>query len=96
MVGAGEAGDVAGVAEDLGCEDVADAEDVGEGAARRRDGLLAATAVFEQGAIEAADVSDQLPGDRLALEINGACGPNRGQQARGPIGRELPRGAARA
>jgi hypothetical protein len=37
-----------------------------------------------------------LPGDRLALEIDGACRPNRGQQARGPIGRELPRGAARA
>ena len=60
------------------------------------DGLFAAAAVLEQGAVEAADVGDQLAGDRLALEINGACRPDRGQQARGAIGRELPRGAAGA
>jgi hypothetical protein len=62
VVGVVEAADVAGVAEDLGGEDVADADDVGQGAARRGNGLFAATAVFEQGAVEAADVGDQLGG----------------------------------
>jgi hypothetical protein len=48
------------VADDLGGEDVADAKEVGERAAGGGDGLLAATAVLAQGAIEATDIGDQL------------------------------------
>jgi hypothetical protein len=96
VVGGGEARDVAGVAEDLGGQDVADAEDLGERGSRRCDGVGAALAVLAQRAIDAADVGNQLSGDRLALELDGVAGSRGGEQARGVIGGEPQRSAAGA
>ena len=54
----------------------------------------AAAAVLDEGAIDATDVGDQLAGHRLAFDVDGAGGPDGGEQAGGAIGRELPRCAA--
>ena len=60
----------------------------------------AAAAVFEQGAIDAADVGDQLAGDRLAFEVDGAGGPDRrragARRDRRRAGAGRRRGAGRA
>src|SRR4051794_2728782 len=94
VIGAREAGDVAGVAEDLGGEDVADAEDLGQVAARGGDGLRAAAAVLVQRAVDAADVGDQLARDGLALLVDGAGPSKAGEEAGGPGGGGLAGRAA--
>jgi len=85
-----------GVAEDLGGQDLADAEDLGERAAGGGDCLGAAAAVVGKGAIDPADVRDLLAGDRLAFEVDRVGGLDGGQQPGGAFGRELARSAARA
>src|SRR3954467_11427914 len=77
-VGVGEAGDVAGVAEDLGGQDLADAEDLGERAARRGDRFGAPAAVVDEGPVDASDVRDQLARHCLAFDVDGAGALDRG------------------
>ena len=90
VAGGREAPDVAGVAEDLGGQHVADPEDLGgrRGAAGG-DGLGAAPAVLGQGPVEAAGVGDQVPRHHLALGVDDRGGPHPAQQGGGPVGVEV-------
>jgi hypothetical protein len=80
----------------LAAQDLADAEDLGERAARRGDRFGAAAPVVDEGPVDATDVRDQLARHCLAFDVDRAGGPDRGQQPGGPIGRELPWCAAGA
>src|SRR5215203_5512657 len=86
VVGVCKAGDVAAVAEDLGGQDFADAEDLRERGAGGGDGLGAAAAVVDEGAVDATEVGDELAGHRLAFDVDRADRPDGGQQAGGAVG----------
>ena len=74
-VGAGEAADVADVAEDLGGEHVADPGELGQGVAAGGDGGCAASTVLREGAVEAPHVDEEVAGHLLALDST----PSRGR-----------------
>jgi hypothetical protein len=94
VVAAGEAGDVAGVAEQLGGQHRADPVQLGQGGAvladRSADGLAGGLDL----AVQAAHVGQQLVGDPLALGVDGRDRVGLAEQGSGSGGRELPGGAA--
>ena len=88
-VGAGEAADVADVAEDLGGEHVADPGELGQGGAAGGDGGCAASTVLREGAVEAAHVDEEVSGHVLALGLDAVAGTDLSEQGGGGLGVEL-------
>src|SRR5512132_3732572 len=90
-----EAGDVAGVAQQLGGQHRADPKDLGQGGAmltdRGADGLAGRLDL----PVQATHIGQQLPSDPLTLDINGSDRVDPAQQSGGPSRSELPLGAAR-
>ena len=88
-VGAGEAADVADVAEDLGGEHVADPRQVAKAGAAGGDRGGAASTVLCDGAVEAPHVDEEVSGHLLALGLDAVCGTDLSEQGGGFLGVEL-------
>src|SRR5450759_1806141 len=89
-----EPGDVPDVAEDLGRQDVADADDVREGRVAGGNRHCAASPVLHECPVNSAKVGDERTSHHLALEVNDRSWANVAEEFRGPRRRQLGRGTA--
>src|SRR5450756_2021536 len=89
-----EPGDVPDVAEDLGRQDVADADDVREGRVAGGNRHCAASPVLHECPVDPPQVGDERTSHRLALEVDDRSWSNVAEELRGPRCRQLGRGTA--
>jgi hypothetical protein len=91
----GEPGDVAGVAQDDGGAERADAVDVGHCGARGEDGLDDAFVGGDELVVEPADIACQLERDPLAFDLDRPRRPDAAQDPPGLGSRQQAAGTAR-
>src|SRR5215203_6332189 len=95
VVTVGETGEVAGVPQDLGGKHGPEPEHLGQGRAAGGDRLADRLGRGGDPLVQAAHVRQQLAGDPLALTVDTGDRTQPAEQRRGPLGGQVPLGAAR-